>query len=102
MTAVSAGTDPAELLVAAGMLLAGLASIRPAVHAYVAWFNRHLTPSAAADVRALRGGRASLPAGLSPEPAGPQTAAASQAPRGRQAVETLTPDSVSTALGARR
>lgn len=62
MAAVIAGPDPTELLVAAGMLLASLASIRPAVHAYVAWFNRHHTPPATTDVRALRGDRVSLPA----------------------------------------
>ena len=61
MTAVSAGTDPAELLAAAGVAVVGLALIRPCVRAYVAWFNRHLLPPAAADVRALRGGRVSLP-----------------------------------------
>lgn len=88
MTAVSAGTDPAELLVAGGMLLAGLASIRPAVHAYVAWFNRHLTPSAAADVRALRGGRVSLSA-ASPAAEDP-------------AVGAALPNAVPTARGAQR
>lgn len=62
MTAVSAGTDPAELLGASGALLVGLALIRPVVHAYVAWFNRHLLPPATADARALRSARVSLPA----------------------------------------
>lgn len=87
MTAVSAGTDPAELLVAAGMLLAGLALIRPVVHAYVAWFDRHLTPPAAAEVRALCGGRVSLSA-VSPTVEDP-------------AVEAALPNAVSTVRGTR-
>lgn len=99
MTAVNAGTDPAELLVAAGMAVAGLALIRPVVHAYVARFHRHNMPSATAGVRAPRRGRASPPAGLSPEPAGSQLAASPQDSRGQRAVETHTPDRVSTAPG---
>jgi hypothetical protein len=99
MTAVSAGNDPAELLVAIGMAVAGLALIRPAVHGYVARFNRHLLPPATTGARALRRGRVSLPSGLSPKPAGSELAAHSQTTGGRQAVETHTPDSVSTAPG---
>lgn len=97
MTAVIAGPDPAELIAAGALAVVGLALIRPCVHAYVAWFNRHLLPPTAAGVRAPRRGRVSPPAGLSPEPAGTELAAHPVTSRGRQAAETLSPDSVSAA-----
>lgn len=102
MTAVSAGPDPAELLVAIGMTVVGLALIRPCVNAYIAWFRRHLIPPVTAGVRAPRRDRVSPPAGLSPEPAGPELAVHPETSRGQQAVETPTPDSVSTAPGEQR
>lgn len=85
MTAVD---DLAELLAPAGAALVGLALIRPAARAYVAWFNRHLIPSATAGVRAPRRGRVSL------SPASP----AGEDP----AVETVSPNAVSTARGAQQ
>jgi hypothetical protein len=90
-------SDPIGLLVAGAVAIVGLALIRPCVHAYVAWFGRHLLPPAAEDVRALRSGRVSSSAGLSPEPAGTKLAAHPETSRGRQAAETLSPDSVSAA-----
>lgn len=95
-------SDPIGLLAAGGVAIAGLGLIRPGVHAYVARFHRHLSPSATTGVRAPRRGRVSPPAGLSPEPAGFELAASPQDSGGRQAVETFTPDSVSTARGVSR
>lgn len=102
MDAVNAGPDLAELLVAIGMAVVGLAGIRPFVHAYVARFNRRTLLPADAGRRSPRLGGSPLPAGLSPEPAGTELAVHPETSRGQQAVETPTPDSVSTAPGEER
>jgi len=66
-------SDPNGLLLAAVVAAATLPLIRPGVRAYVARFNRHLLPPAAAGVRAPRRGRASRPA-VSPAAGGPAAA----------------------------
>jgi hypothetical protein len=69
-------SDPNGLLVTVVATVVGLASIIPCVHAYTAWFHRHLVPPAAAGARAPRRGRASRPV-VSPAAGDPAAEAAS-------------------------
>jgi hypothetical protein len=68
-------SDPNGLL-AAVVAAVTLPLIRPGVRAYVASFNRHLMPPAAAGARAPRGGRAPRPV-VSPAAGDPAAEAAS-------------------------